>query len=295
MQVLLTLLLTAAPAVAFAGQFEDYAYSEPAHEWLYNTRTGQRLSLAEAAGELRPGAIVVLGEVHATPQSQSDPDSRLHHDNQLRFLLAREMRLGMEFLEYPDQRHVDDFLAGNKNESEFLTAVRWGGSPFAPYGRLMQATRAQGTVALNIPRGISRQVARGGPESLSPEQRAFLPPLWERGASAYFERFAATMQGHVPAEAIERYFWAQSLWDDTMAWRAIESHSSDEVLMIVVGQFHAEFGHGLPARLKRQGAQDVRTIVQVQLTDWTEEAIEAATQPDPLYGHRADLIWLYKR
>lgn len=293
MSILLMTLLTG--AAAWAGVFEGYVYSEPAQEILFDTRTGERRTLAEAATALGPGEIVVLGEEHATQENQNDPDARLHHDNQLRWLLAREMRLGLEFLEYPQQIHVDEFLGGNKSEADFLKAVGWSGNPFAPYGRLMRASRARGTIALNIPRGIARQVSRAGPDSLSPEQKALVPPLWERGGPQYFERFEATMKGHVPAQAIERYFWAQSLWDDTMAWRAIEGHHPDQVLTLVVGQFHAEFGHGLPARLRRQGARNVTTVVQVALEEWTAQAISAALQPDPLYGHRADLIWIYKR
>lgn len=293
MTVLLSLFLFG--AAALAGQFEDYIYSEPKYEFIYDTQSGRTLSLKEAAEALDENEIIVFGEEHVTAENQADPDARLHHDNQLRWLLAREMQLGMEFIEYPHQAVVDDYLGGHKAEREFLSAIGWGSNPFTPYGRLMRATRQQGTLALNIPRTISRQVARGGPQSLTPEQRALLPPIYERGGTEYFERFAATMSGHVPADAIERYFWAQSLWDDTMAWRAATGRIPGQILTIVVGQFHAEFGHGLPARLRRYGATKVRSLVQMQVESWDSATIQAALQPDPRYGHRADLIWLYQR
>lgn len=293
MTVFLNLLLFT--SVGLAGQFEDYTYLEPAFETIYDTRTGQYLTLNEAALSLHENEIVVLGEEHMTPENQADSDARLHHDNQLRWFLAREMQLGMEFIEYPNQIHVDDYLAERKSEADFLSLIGWGSNPFAPYGRLMRAARAFGTLALNIPRSISRQVARQGPDSLSEDQRRLLPPIFERGAEPYFERFADTMKGHVPTEAIERYFWAQSLWDDTMAWRARSGQRPGQILTIVVGQFHAEFGHGLPARLKRHGASLVRTLIQIPIESWDPETIAKATQPDPRFGNRADMIWLYRR
>jgi hypothetical protein len=131
-----------------------------------------------------------------------------------------------------------------------------------------------------------------GPNGLTEQERTLLPPLWERGSAQYFARFQEIMQGHVPAEKIENYFWAHSLWDDTMAWKALQ-RPEGTVLAIIVGVFHAEFGHGLPARLLRHGAANVTTVIQIPIERFTPELLREAIAPDPVYGDRADLIWVY--
>lgn len=282
--------------------------SAPKHEFIFDTRTGERLTLTEAAQRVPPETIVTFGEEHVTPDNQSDPSSVAHHENQLRWLLELKAvdtaasTLGMEFLEYPTQPLVEQFLSAKMTEAEFLKSVRWGSNPFAPYNHLMQATAASGgTVALNIPREIAREVSKNGPEALSPEQRAQVPPLWERGGPLYFERFASTMSGHVSQDKIERYFWAQSLWDDTMAWQAVEHMAPTQpqtparIMTIIVGAFHVEFGHGLPARLQAHGAKSILTMVQAEVEDWNETILSETLAPDPHYGARADYIWVYKR
>jgi uncharacterized iron-regulated protein len=276
----------------------------PAQESIYNTQTRQWLTVEDAAVELNSKSIMVLGEQHVMADNLKDPESILHHANQLRWLkavnqesLARghSAQLGMEFLTYTHQAPVDRFLSGAITEAEFLQLVGWGTNPFEPYGKLLLESKAAGgggTLALNAPKALSRQVSQGGPQSLTPEQKAFLPPVWELGANEYYERFEAAMGGHVPKEKLENYFWAQSLWDDTMAWKATTGKTNGP-LTIVVGEFHAEFGHGLPARLQRYGARDVRTMIQVALD--RGEDFKKAVAPDPKYGERADYIWVFTR
>ncbi len=103
-----------------------------------------------------------------------------------------------------------------------------------------------------------------------------LPPIFERGGADYFQRFRAAMIGHVKEEKIERYFMAQSLWDDTMAWRVGQAHpeDSDQIFVVIVGEFHVEHGLGLPARLARHGRKNVTTLVQTKIRDWSSKNLE---------------------
>lgn len=277
--------------------------SAEAREAIYNTKNQTWLSVEELAAQVGAGTLVVFGEEHVTPDNEKDPVSIRHHENQARWLEAlrtsaaargSRLRLGLEFLTYPDQPYVDDYLAGRLSQTDFLKQVKWGANPFEAYDRLMQISilpSGLGTRALNIPKEISSKVAKVGPEGLSEKDLALLPPIWERGGPEYFERFASTMRGHVPEEKIERYFWAQSLWDDTMAWNATKNREADEIVNVIVGEFHVEFGHGLPARIRRYGASQVVTVLQhfVPKNESWPERIE----PDPQFGHRADYIYVF--
>ena len=129
-------------------------------------------------------------------------------------------------------------------------------------------------------------MARQGLDSLSEEERRLLPPLYDRGSDEYFERFKKIMENHVPEHMLENYFLAQSLWDDTMAWssaRHLANHPED-LLVILVGDFHANYGHGLVERLYANGVKDVLVISQV--------LEKKQTEPHPIYGPRADFVWV---
>ncbi|MBX3021828.1 MAG: ChaN family lipoprotein [Bdellovibrionales bacterium] len=278
-----------------------------AAEVIWDTRAARGYTVEEFARLHAPGTVLVFGEQHATSESENDPAVIEHHANQVRLLRAltaqalltnTHLSVGMEFLKYTVQDLTDLYVRGAMDEASFLRAAGWPkGNPFTLYREQILISRQSGgrTLALNAPPELSRQVARGGPESLSPEQRTLLPPLWERGSSEYFERFQEAMgSGHIAPEALERYFWAQSLWDDTMAWNIVKGLRADPlaVQVVIAGEFHVEFGHGLAARVHTHGASDVRTLLQVQAADLSDQEIARVTSPDPRYGARADFLWI---
>jgi uncharacterized iron-regulated protein len=87
------------------------------------------------------------------------------------------------------------------------------------------------------------------------------------GNERYFERFAgeARQHGDMTAQEVRKFFAAQSAWDDTMAWQASEYLKAhpDHVLAVIVGDFHAAYGGGLPDRLRSRGVTKIQVISQV--------------------------------
>lgn len=268
----------------------------PAQEAVWDQKAQTWITPQELAARVK-GSLVVFGEEHAVEGSLSE---RVHHENQKRLLqfLDDDVSVGMEFYAYPTQPAVDGYLAGTMNEADFLKAVEWGGNFFDLYKpqTLYPRDHRGVTVALNMPRAISGKVAKQGPDSLSEQERALLPPIWEKGSAPYFERFSEIMGGHLRPDKLENYFWAHSLWDDTMAWRASlrRAAAPAETMIIIVGGFHAEFGHGLPSRLSRHSGAAPVTLLQAEVSEWTDEALNAAVAADPKYGPHADYMWVYK-
>ena len=267
-----------------------------ADEAIWSTRESRWVTLEEAAAAIPAGAILLIGEVHASDDGGTG--DKIHHDNQLRLIRALTplVSVGMEFFSYNRQPLVDQYLSGALAESDFLTRIEWGSSPFAFYREQVRAPSSLGghTWALNMPREITRAVSRGGPESLTPAEREYLPPLWEKGSDTYFERFQELMGGgHIADQAMERYFWAQSLWDDTMAWQSVLRARPSEVFAVIVGYFHVEFGDGLAARMRAHGASDVRTLVQLEVDDVADLTELRKRTADPRWGPRADFVWFY--
>lgn len=261
---------------------------------LYDGTSGQAVSLEHALQTVRPGQIVIVSEEHDVEQ---------HHVNQLAVLqiLRRQdvkVSVGFEFLAYPDQPWVDRYAGGTLPEPEFLRAVQWGGDPFDWYRPLLlfPAEAGGSARALNAPASLARALSQRGVGGLSDTERAWLPPDFQLGNARYFERFveAVGQHGNLSESAVRNFFAAQSAWDDTMAWQAVaflRGHP-DQVLVIVVGDFHASYGGGLPDRLRARGAANVLVISQMSGAGLDDVALQQSLRPDPRHGVRADFVWV---
>lgn len=253
--------------------------------------------LEDVANSIQPGSIVIVSEEH---------DNEIHHNHQVQFLKAlsnnsslKKISVGMEFLEFPDQKKVDYFLEGVLSEREFLQLVNWSsGSPFEFYREQVlfpKITKAR-TYALNLPRTISKRISQVGVSGLTADERRQLPADFQVGNDLYRARFEESMGGHgnVDSTKMNRYFEAQSAWDDTMATQALNAMKelSDGVLVILVGNFHAEFGGGLPDRLASRGFKNLTTITQYEASHGNEEDLVKRTSRHPEYGYISDYMWI---
>jgi len=286
-------------ALAIHGQASATTY-KAAQEAIWDVHAQKFITLEEL--QAQAGDTFIFGEEHATTDNAGDPEVFIHHDNQLRliqhFQKAAAVSVGMEFLTYTLQSVVDAFLNGSLPETDFLKQEGWNsGNPFDFYRRqILAAAGTPGrTIALNIPEHIANEVAENGKDSLPAADKALTPPFWERGNDQYFARFQEAMGGHVSVTDLENFFWAQSLWDDTMAWRTLQFRLSAprDVMVIIVGEFHVQFGGGLPYELKKNGGQQVKTVLQIATPDWQPATLQQAVQADPTYGDSADYLWLH--
>lgn len=251
------------------------------------------LKIEDVIASVGPGTILVLGENHGF---------KTHQDQHLQILSGLRQKqlkvsVGLEFFYYPDQALVEQFHQKQLPEADFLKAIKWGSPDFSYYrdqAMFPQVQLGEKLIALNAPRTLTSALAKVGLEGLSPEQAALLPPQFEAGSAAYRERFLELMP-HLPSPAAgERYFLAQSAWDDTMAWRATEFMKThpDHVLVIVVGEFHVAYGGGLQDRIVKRGHQQVLSLSQVNSQGLAEAELAGQTQPHPRYGPRADFLWV---
>jgi uncharacterized iron-regulated protein len=266
------------------------AFSAFAQAALLEGQSLLEVRLAQALDDVQPGSVVILGELHGTgaiPPLQMQVLETLKK--------RHKVSVGMEFFEYPHQGQVTEFLSGNVPENDFLKSIGWGGLPFDAYREQVIFPRRAGgvTLALNAPRNLTNKVARFGLQALDDKERAQLPPDFVLGNDRYFSRFQNAMGEHVPAEALPRYFAAQSIWDETMAWKASEfiKQNPQQVLVIIVGEFHVQYGGGLPDRLKARGIPFVRTFSFVNLNGLSQQEMQRELFPSPLDGKRADFLW----
>lgn len=287
-------------ALIFFGVSTGVAHARVAQtqrlDGLVDGTTLQPAVLTQVLSNVKPGSVVIVGEIH---------NNFRHHDNEIAVMnalssLGLKVSVGLEFFEARHQNLVDLFLEQNLTEAEFTRLIAWRGQPFSDYRRQALYARQSGgrTLALNAPRELTTRISQVGIKGLTAAEAALLPPEWRIGNALYRERFNASMKNHVPAAALERYFEAQSTWDETMAHSVRLFQASplgqqpDSVLVVVVGDFHAAYGGGLPDRLRARGAPDVHVLSQLSRTGLTDEALRAEAAPHPLWGARADWIWI---
>lgn len=261
---------------------------------IFDGRSLQPITLDQALSKVAPGSVVIVGENHGF---------KTHQNQQVEVMSALrrhglKVSVGMEFFTFTDQPIVDEYRQGRLAEVDFLAQIKWGLPKFDFYRdqvNFPNLSEGSRTWALNAPRALTSKVAKSGMASLDSEEQALLPPRFQLGRDSYRQRFLALMP-HLPSpEAGERYFAAQSVWDDTMAWRAVEflARYPEQVLVIVVGEFHVQYGGGLPDRIKaRRSDLRVWTLSQVNTADLTDEEVEAEIAPSAQEGPRADVLWL---
>ncbi len=264
-----------------------------APQGLYSSETQASVVLDDALSRVKPGSVVIIGENHGLKTHQTQQLAIL----QILSYLGLKVSVGMEFFAYPDQGLVNRYRSGSLDEEEFLKKISWGSLDFSYYRdqvNFPERINGSRTVALNSPRSLTGKIAKNGMESLTPEELGLLPPDFSVGRESYKTRFLENVPHQMPAADLDRLFTAQSVWDDTMAWKAkefLDKHPK-QVLVIIVGEFHVQYGGGLPNRLKARGISSVLTFSQVDTRTFNDEDLAQLIAPSPRDGVRADYLWL---
>lgn len=273
---------------------EAHAASTVVREGLLSGASLQPSKIEDVVSAVRPGGVLVISEEHGNAQHyarQKEALQALHQAGRC------TVSVGLEFIDWTHPEATSGFVAGTLAEADFLKAVGWGGNPFSDYRDQALFPRVSGGALLgvNAPRALSGAIAKKGVAGLSSDETELLPPAFTVGSLDYRERFEAIMGGgHIPAASMDRYFAAQSVWDDTMAWQAREflDQNPTHCLAIIVGDFHAAWGGGLPDRLRARGIAQVVTISQFDTGALSDSEVSEQVGPHPKYGARADALWL---
>ncbi len=272
-----------------------FSFSTLAKAQIYDGTTQNQSDLQSLVDRVQPGSVVVVGEMHGLKPV---------HDQHVELLNALKNKglkvsVGMEFFNYTDQMFINQYRSGEIDESAFLKIINWGGYDFNFYKD--EILFGEFGLGINLTRDVTKIISKQGVDALTQDQKKLLPPDFTIGRDSYRQRFFQAMGHPVPVASLENYFVAQSAWDDTMAWQTIEfkKQHPDQVFVIIVGEFHVQYGGGLPYRLKaRLNAEklpiDIVTVSQVYTDGMTDQDIQDSLKPSVDEGIRADFIWLSK-
>lgn len=210
--------------------------------------------------ELAKANVIYLGETHDNP---ADHAAKLEIIQQM--AKTQKIAIAMEMFQRPYQSVLDEYLRGNISEAELIEQTeyqtRWGfpWEFYAPILRFAQENQIP-VLALNVPNEITRQVARQGLESVTEEQKKFIPPFSEiRTDNSEYrqlirEVYDAIHQNHGSSDNFENFFLAQVLWDETMAEAIANFHQAnpDYQIIVLAGKGHVVYGYGIPSRVLRR-------------------------------------------
>ena len=260
---------------------------DPAPGSIVEGGTGRRLAFDRLIDELAKASVVYVGERH---------DQAAHHEFQARVLEALRQRwkadlvgVGMEMFQTPAQGALDDYVEKRIDEATLLEKTEWKtrwGFGWEMYAPMVRSARAHGrmeVVALNAPKEVTHEVAKGGLEALTPEQRASLPPLdLSDGAHRAFVLKAFGAHGAaMPKDKFERFYTAQVIWEEVMSSsiaRWLDSKGKgDPHMLVVIGAGHVADRFGVPARAEKKSHRPYATVV----CEVTDPAAAPSTDDEP--------------
>ena len=247
----IVLVLSARPALSSADAFLAHRLADGA------TLTAEAFTEALASHR-----FILVGERHTNES---------HHRGQLEVIrrLAEKglpVAIGMEMMRSDSQPYLDAWVAGKLNETEFLAVYEdnWN-YPWRFYRPIFIYAREKGIpmIGLNVAREITRQVAREGFESLTPDQRGGLPFVTCRVDDDYLafikEAYGAHAHGNMQ---FEHFCEAQLVWDKAMAVNAVTygDKAPESRIVILAGTGHARKG-GIPRQLESLGYRSYAVVL----------------------------------
>ncbi|MCU0592217.1 MAG: ChaN family lipoprotein [Desulfobacterales bacterium] len=211
---------------------------------VFDLRTMRPTTLAELMPELLKSRIILVGEQHTDVG---------HHRAQLRVIQAlhaagARVAVGLEMFRKNSQAALDRWVSGDIRPQEFETIFRdnWGYA-WSAYQSIFEYARAARIpmIGLNVPREITRQVARDGFQSLSEDQRGQLADVACQIDEEYMRYIRSVYGAHAHGNMNFTFFCeAQMVWDNAMAVHALEFLAShpETTMVILTGVGHAQNG-----------------------------------------------------
>jgi hypothetical protein len=176
----------------------------------------------------------------------------------------------MEMFQRPFQKALDDYIEGKIDERKFLKNTeyfrRWG-FDYNLYRPILQFARSERipVVSLNMRQEMVDVVFRGGLDSLSEEEKEFLPSQMDFSDDAYKERLKKIFREHehFRTSNFDFFYQAQILWDETMSEsvdKFLRTHPSYQ-MVVLTGSGHLTYGSGIPKRTARRNGYDYAIIL----------------------------------
>ncbi len=224
---------------------------------IYHLPTGVKVTAEQMHAATKDARIVYVGETHDNPAA---------HRQQLQVLRAMAKRypgqvsLGMETFNANQQETLDQWIAGELNEKEFLKKSNWFSNwrmDYAYYREILDFAREERipVVGLNATREMVKKVGRTALDALDEETRKQLPEF-DLEDPYQLAMAEAIYADHSSGKAmLDGFLRIQTLWDETMAEnivRTMEDKGAEHRMVVMAGGNHVRYGFGIPRRVYRR-------------------------------------------
>jgi len=239
--------------------------------------------------------VVYVGETH---------DQALDHLAQLEALKAMKTArgakivVGFEMLNQTLQPALNEYAEGKLAEEDFLNKIDWKkewGFDFNIYKPLFDFIRENKlkALALNVPKKVVSKIARGGLESLSAEEKQYLPQKVEiTRHKKYNEYLKTSFAGHGNSPmakmfTLENYLVSMAAWNEGMGARlaAFLNANAGYAALVVAGNGHVIYNAAIPASVKAR-VKGVR-----QASFYTEDAAKCPVKFPKEHKDMANYLW----
>jgi len=249
--------------------------------------------------ELMKNRVVYVGETHTS-----------YEDHLLQFRIIRalyerdgNLAIGMEMFSRQAQAALDAYIAGKKDEKQFLKDSdyfeQWG-FDYRYYRDILRYAQRHRipVVGLNIDKKVvSKVFEKGGPYKLDQEQRSSLPEDRDLDMPGYEERIYRFFLLHGRRGEFKDFFQSQALWDETMAQTAARylQDNADTRMVILAGHGHIVKDNAIPPRLYRRLQVPQAVVsdnfpedIDRELVDYIFFAPPQQLPPAPIMGVRLE-------
>lgn len=252
-------------------------------------------------GEASFKAVVWRNDVIYVGESHDQPLAHLAQLEALKAMrIARGSRIvvGFEMLNQDLQPQLDDYVSGKTTEEEFLEAVNWKkewGFDFGLYKPIFDLIRARKlkALALNVPRKVVGKIARTGLDSLTPEERRYLPEKVTITANKkYNDYLKATFGAHGGSPmakmfTYENYLASMAAWNEGMGAKLASflNENPGYSALVVAGNGHMMYNAAIPASVKSR-TEDLRHV-----SFYTENAETCPEKMPKEHKNMANYLW----
>jgi uncharacterized iron-regulated protein len=222
----------------------------------------KQISFGDMIVEIADSQVVFVGEVHSVAE---------HHRIELAVIRALHdagspLMVGLEMFRADSQDGLDRWVAGSLDEPSFrkLYERNWS-EPWSLYRDILLFAREKRIplIGLNVDEGVAGKVARSGFASLTPAERAKLPPGISCTVDETYEEFIRRAHGAIARKgrSFRHFCEAQMVWDSSMAYTLAAAlvRTPGRTAVVLAGSGHA-WRRGIPAQFRRI-MPDVRTSV----------------------------------
>ena len=237
--------------------------------------TGNQSSLAAIVKAMDGADAIFLGEQHDDLVGHT-VEFEIFKQAVAQYSDRRKVALSMEMFERDVQIVVNEYLAGQISEAQFLASSRPWGNYKTDYRPLLELAKDKKltVIAANAPRRYVNMVSRGGRDTLnglSKEAKSWLAPLpYGEPSDAYAKKFKDLMGPSPEAQmGIDKILASQSLWDATMA-NSVANYLKKNKRALVVhlnGGFHTESRLGTIQQLLKYRPKAKVLVVTIRYED----------------------------